>query len=83
MQASLQTTTDEKAAERFLDIHEGMRKAQTSLVYTQPIQGMVRSWVRGKKVWFGGGERGILILRFLPGLFWGKCPAGITHHPNE
>ena len=36
----------------------GTRKAQTSPAYTQPIHDMVRSWVRGKRVWFGGGERG-------------------------
>ena len=36
----------------------GTRKAQTSPAYTQPIWDMVKSWVRGKRVWFGGGERG-------------------------
>ena len=34
------------------------RKAQTSPACTQPIQDTVRSWVRGKRAWFGGGERG-------------------------
>ena len=29
----------------------------------------------------GRGEK--LILRFLPGLFWGKCLAGMTYHPKE
>ena len=48
---------------------EGTHKVQTLPAYTQPIQGIVRSWVRGKRAWFGGGERGRLILRFLPGLF--------------
>ena len=62
---------------------EGTRKAQTSPAYTQPIQDAVRSWVRGKRAWFGGGERGRLILRFLPGHFWGKCLTGMTHHPNK
>ena len=32
--------------------------AQTSTACTQPIQNMVSSWVRGKRAWFGGGERG-------------------------
>ena len=58
----------------------GTRKAQTPLAYTQPIQDMVRSWVRGKGVWFGGGERGKPILGFLLGLFWGKCSVGMTYH---
>ena len=61
---------------------EGTRKAQTSPACTQPIQDAVRSWVRGKRTWFGGGVRGKPILRFLPGLFLGKCPAWMTHHPN-
>ena len=37
---------------------KGMRKAQTSLACTQPIQDTVRLWVRRKRTWFGGGERG-------------------------
>ena len=36
---------------------EGTHKVQTLPAYTQPIQGIVRSWVRGKRAWFGGGER--------------------------
>ena len=60
----------------------GTCKAQTSPAYTQPIQNTVRSWVRGKRVWFGGEERGKPILRFLLGLFWGKCLAGMTYHLN-
>ena len=48
---------------------EGTRKAQTLPVYTQPIQDVVRSWVSGKRAWFGGEERGKPILRFLLGLF--------------
>ena len=35
----------------------GTRKTQTSLAYTQPVQDTVRSWVRGKRAWFGGGEK--------------------------
>ena len=35
-----------------------MCKAQTLPAYTQPIQDTVRSWVRGKRAWFGGRERG-------------------------
>ena len=62
---------------------KGTRKAQTSPDCTQPIQDMVRSQVRGKRAWFGSwrGERPIL--RFLLGLFWGKCPVGMTYHPKE
>ena len=59
------------------------RKAQTSLACTQSIQEVVRSWVRGKRAWSGGGERGKPILGFLLKLFWGKCPAGMTYHPKE
>ena len=36
---------------------KGTRKAQTSPTYTQPIQDIVRSWVRDKMAWFGGRER--------------------------
>ena len=84
MQASFQTTADERAIGRFFGHtwKEGTCKAQTSPACTQPIQGIVRSWVRGKRAWFGGGERERPILRFLPGFFGGKCPAGMTHYPN-
>ena len=61
---------------------EGTRKAQTSLSCTQPIQDAVRSWVRSKRTWFGGTERFKPILRFLLGLFWGECLAGMTRHSN-
>ena len=61
----------------------GTRKAQTPPAYTQPIQDTVRSWVRGKRAWFGGGGREKPILRFLLGLFWEKCHAGMTYHLNE
>ena len=40
------------------------------------------SEVMGQRAWFGGGEREKPILRFLPGLFWVKCPTEMTHHPN-
>ena len=43
VQASLQITTDERAVGRLLDIHEGTRKARTSPVCTQLIQGTMRS----------------------------------------
>ena len=36
----------------------GTHKTQTSQACTQPIQDTVRSWVRGKRAWFNGGERG-------------------------
>ena len=41
------------------------------------------SWVRGKRVWFGGGEMGKPILGFLLKLFWGKYPVGMTYYPKE
>ena len=62
---------------------KGTRKAQTSPACTQPLQDMVKSWVRGKRAWFGDGEREKPILRFLLGLFWGKYPVGMTYHPKE
>ena len=37
---------------------KGMRKAQTSPACTQPIQDIVSSWVRGKRAWFSGREKG-------------------------
>ena len=40
-------------------------------------------WVRGKRVWSGGEERGKPIMGFLLRLFWGKCPAGMTYRPKE
>ena len=50
---------------------------------TQPIQEVVRLWVRSKKAWSSGGERGKPILGFLLKLFWGKYPAGMTYHPKK
>ena len=41
------------------------------------------SWVKGKRAWSGGEERGKPILGFLLRLFWGKCPAGMTYRPKE
>ena len=41
------------------------------------------SWVRGKRSWSSGGERGKPILGFLHRLFWGKCHAGMTYRPKE
>ena len=41
------------------------------------------SWVRGKRVWSGGGERGKPIMGFLLRLFWGKCPVGMTYCLKE
>ena len=60
-----------------------MHKAQTSPACTQPIQEVVRSWVRGKRAWSGDGERGKPILGFLLRLFWRKCPTRMTYHPKE
>ena len=77
------TTVDAWAASKFWTyMEEGTCKAQTSPACTQPIQETVRSWVKGKRAWFGGGERGKPILGFLLGLFWGKCPARMTYYPN-
>ena len=42
-----------------------------------------RSWVSGKRVWSGGGERRKPILGFLLRLFWGKCLARMTYRPKE
>ena len=61
----------------------GTRKAETSPTCTPPIWDMVRSWVRGKRAWFGGRDRGKPILRFLLKLFWGIRPVGMTYHPKE
>ena len=36
----------------------GTSKAQAPPACTQPIKDKVRSWVRGRRAWFGGGERG-------------------------
>ena len=58
------------------DSDTNTRKAQAPPACTQPIQDMVRSWVRGKRAWFGGRERGRLILRFLPRLFRGYVLLG-------
>ena len=55
------------------------RKAQTPPANT----GSGGSWVRGKRAWSGGGERGKLILGFLFRLFWGKYPVRMTCHPKE
>ena len=41
------------------------------------------SWVKGKRVWSGSGERGKPILGFLLRLFWGKCPTGMTYRQKE
>ena len=41
------------------------------------------SWVRGKRSWSSGGERGKPILGFLHRLFWGKCHVGMTYRPKE
>ena len=60
-----------------------MRKAQILPTYTQPIQEIVRSWVKGKRAWSSGGERGKPILGFLLKLFWGKCLTEMTYHLKE
>ena len=48
------------SSRQILDIRgrKGTHKAQTLPACTQPIQDTVRSWARGKRAWFGDGERG-------------------------
>ena len=41
------------------------------------------SWVRGKRVWSGGRERGKPIMGFLLKLFYEKCFARMTYRPKE
>ena len=60
-----------------------MCKAQTSPACIPPIQEVVRSWVRGKRAWSGGGEREKPILGFLLRLFGGKYSAGRTYRSKE
>ena len=63
---------------------ESTREAQAPPAYTQPIWDLMGSWVRGKGVWFGGGERGgDLFLRLLPKLFWEVRPVRMADHPKE
>ena len=50
----------------------GTRKAQNLPAYTQPIQDMVRSWVRGERVWFSGEERGKTYFEVLARSLLGK-----------
>ena len=82
MQRSLWTTTN--AVGKFWT-HAEVEHAQglnfTNLYLANTGGG--GSWVRGKRVWFGSGERGKLILEFLLRFFWGKCLAMITYHPKE
>ena len=41
---------------QILDTHR--KEACARPRHHQPIWDMVKSWVKGKRVWFGGGERG-------------------------
>jgi len=41
------------------------------------------SWVKDKRAWSGGRERGKPTLGFLLRLFWEKCPAGMTYCPKK
>ena len=53
----MQANHDKRMNSRqILDIHG--REACTRPRSHQPIQDTVRSWIRGKRVWFGSGERG-------------------------
>ena len=81
MQTSLQTTAN--IAGKFWT-HVEVKHAQgpdfTSLYLANTRGG--GSWVRGKRVWSGGGEKGKPIMRFLLKFFWGKCPARMTYRPK-
>ena len=62
----------------------GTHKTQAPPACTQPIQCMVRLWVRdseGMVWWWGEGKN--LFLRLRLRLFWGKCPARMTYYPKE
>ena len=50
---------------------------------TQPIQDVVRSWIRGKRAWFGGGGEGKTYFTVPARAFLGKCPAGMTYPLKE
>ena len=75
MQTSLQTTTN--ATSKFWT-HAEVEHAQgpnfPSLYLANTGGG--GSWVRGKRVWSGDGERGKPILGFLLRLFWGNVLLG-------
>ena len=60
----LQRTHEQQANFRHIWT-EGTRKVQTPPAYTQSIRDMVKSWVRGKRAWFGGGEKEKFVLGFL------------------
>ena len=84
MQASLQTTVDERATDKFWTYMKGrhmqgpdftslyLANTGHSEVIGQRQEGMV--W------WWGEGKTYFEVLART--LFWGKCLAGITHHPN-
>ena len=77
MQTSLQTTAN--IAGKFwthVEVEHAQGPDFTSLYLANTGGG--GSWVRGKKVWSGGREKGKPILGFLFRLFWGKCLAGMT-----
>ena len=82
-QASRPRQTHEQQADFRYTWKWSTRKAQTSPACTQPIQEVVKSWVRGKRAWSSGREKGKPILRFLLRLFWGKCPVGMTYPLKE
>ena len=52
---------------------ESTSEAQAPPACTQPIWDVVGLWVRGKGVWFGGGERG-------KDLFCGSCPSSFGRY---
>ena len=71
-----------------MDIYE--RKTRAGPRHHQPIPSQYGTWwghgseVKGKGVWFGGGERGKdLFYGSCPSLFWEVRPTGMTDHPKE
>ena len=84
MQTSLQTTANTWTAGRFWTYTEVEHAQGLDITSMYPINtGSSGLWVRGKRAWSGGGEKGKPILGFLFRLFWGKCPARMTYHLKE
>ena len=76
------------AAGRFLDIYE--RKVRARPRHHRPVPSQYGTWwghgseVRGKGVWFGGGERGKdLFCGSYPSHFWEVRSARMIDHPKE
>jgi len=82
VQMSLQTTANTTSKFwTYIEIEHSQGPNITSLYPANTGSG--GSWVRNKRVWSGGRERGKPILAFLLRLFWGKCLVGMTYRPKE